>query len=225
MFRRALAAVAAGLVVVGAAVAADGLRTVEGNGVSLRVAPDWVRVPRADDRRLTDPRTLLVVGTHGVRPIETECQVASYRDPGRGRRRRRDRLEEDSRSRTSPGRESLSPGTRAWLLRVFEGARDRGAKSSWGAHVPAQRMVGDRAERSTPGGAGDGIMEPARVFPRPAWLAYLATNDVRGAAARAAGQGAETILEPTDVPAASRSPCCGIPSAHHSACTARSIDS
>jgi hypothetical protein len=84
MFRRALAAIAAGLVVVGAAVAADALRTVEGNGVSLRVAPDWVRVPRADDRPVTDPRTLLVVGTRGVRPIDTECLVATYRVPADG---------------------------------------------------------------------------------------------------------------------------------------------
>ena len=83
MVRRALAAVAAGLVVVGAAVAAEGLWTVEGTAFRCGSRPSGC-LPRADDRPLTDPRTLLVVGTRGVRPIDTECQVASYRVPADG---------------------------------------------------------------------------------------------------------------------------------------------
>ena len=33
---------------------------------------------------MTDPRTLLVVGTAGVVPRPTQCQIAAYRVPARG---------------------------------------------------------------------------------------------------------------------------------------------
>lgn len=84
MVRRVLAVVASGLVVAGVAVAADATRTVEANGISLRVPAEWVRVPRADTGFVGDPRTLLVVGTKGVRPTDTDCLVASYRVPADG---------------------------------------------------------------------------------------------------------------------------------------------
>lgn len=52
--------------------------------MALRVAPEWSRVARADDGHVTDPRTLLVVGTKGTHPVESDCQVASYRVPEDG---------------------------------------------------------------------------------------------------------------------------------------------
>jgi hypothetical protein len=84
MVRRVLALVVAGLVVVGVAMAADAQRPIEANGVSLRVPAEWVRVPRADNGFVGDPRTLLVVGSRGVRPTDTDCLVASYRVPADG---------------------------------------------------------------------------------------------------------------------------------------------
>ena len=80
MISRVLAVVVCGLVVAGVAAAAE-VRTIEGGGVSMRVPVDWVRVPRAEAGLVGEPRTLLVVGTRGVRPIETDCRVASYKIP------------------------------------------------------------------------------------------------------------------------------------------------
>lgn len=57
---------------------------VRGGGVQLEVPEDWVKVERADEPPSADPRTLLVAGTRGTRPIDTECQVASYRVPADG---------------------------------------------------------------------------------------------------------------------------------------------
>jgi predicted enzyme related to lactoylglutathione lyase len=45
-----------------------------------------------------------------------------------------------------------------------------------------------------------GLMALPEALPRPGWLTYAATDDVDGAAARAAERGAGTILAPTDVP-------------------------
>jgi len=150
MFRRALAAVAAGLVVVGAAVAADALRTVEGNGVSLRVAPDWVRVPRADDRPVTDPRTLLVVGTHGVRPIDTECQVASYRVPADGAAVVVIGWKGKLGVSYLPGKEALfAKELERGFFECFDG-RGIAAQVELRAHTyQLNVMVGDRADRAT----------------------------------------------------------------------------
>jgi hypothetical protein len=85
VFRRAAAAVLLFLLVPATtAQATEGWRTVEAHGVALRAAPEWARVAPADDGRVTDPRTLLVVGTKGARPVESDCQVASYRVPEEG---------------------------------------------------------------------------------------------------------------------------------------------
>jgi hypothetical protein len=67
-----------------AAKAAEGWRTVEGQGVAMRVPPEWSRLARAEDGHVNDPRTLLVVGTRGARPVPSDCQVASYRVPEEG---------------------------------------------------------------------------------------------------------------------------------------------
>jgi len=63
------------------AVAATGGRVVAANGVRLSVPPGWGRVHAASDGPVTDPRTLLVVGTAGVRAKLTQCQIAAYRLP------------------------------------------------------------------------------------------------------------------------------------------------
>ena len=55
-----------------------------GGGVQLTLPSGWSKVARARETRLDDPRTLLVVGTDGVRAVETDCLVASYRVPTDG---------------------------------------------------------------------------------------------------------------------------------------------
>ncbi|MGL6279396.1 MAG: hypothetical protein ACRC50_07570 [Gaiella sp.] len=55
-----------------------------GGGVQLTVPEDWTRVARVSDPPIEEPRTLLVVGTKGARPTESECLIASYRVPADG---------------------------------------------------------------------------------------------------------------------------------------------
>lgn len=66
------------------ALAAEGDLRVRANGVQLDVPVGWARVAAAEEARTADPRTLLVVGTKGARPIEAGCQVASYAVPADG---------------------------------------------------------------------------------------------------------------------------------------------
>jgi hypothetical protein len=73
---RALALLALSLVAVSCGA---GSRTVVAHGVRVVLPSDWHRVPAASDGPVTDPRTLLVVGTRGVRPRVSECQIAAYR--------------------------------------------------------------------------------------------------------------------------------------------------
>ena len=61
-----------------------GDQTVRAHGIALTVPGWWHRVASAGDGPVTDPRTLLVVGTAGVAPKSTHCQIASYRVPARG---------------------------------------------------------------------------------------------------------------------------------------------
>ena len=58
--------------------------SVRANGVMLALPEGWQRVLPVRDDRTDDPRTLLVIGTEGVRLIETDCQVSSYRVPPEG---------------------------------------------------------------------------------------------------------------------------------------------
>jgi hypothetical protein len=61
-----------------------GGQTVRAHGVALTMPGWWHRVASAGDGPVTDPRTLLVVGTAGVVPKATLCQIAAYRVPARG---------------------------------------------------------------------------------------------------------------------------------------------
>jgi hypothetical protein len=63
---------------------AGGGQTVRANGVAVTMPLLWHRVAPAGDGTVTDPRTLLVVGTSGVAPKSTHCQIAAYRVPARG---------------------------------------------------------------------------------------------------------------------------------------------
>lgn len=67
-----------------AAAAATSGRVVAAHGVSLTAPPEWSRAQAASDGPVTDPRTLLVVGTAGVRAKQTQCQIAAYRVPADG---------------------------------------------------------------------------------------------------------------------------------------------
>src|SRR3981189_724154 len=57
---------------------------ISANGVQVWAPAGWHRVASAGDGPGTDPRTLLVVGTSGVRPHLTQCQIAAYRIPPEG---------------------------------------------------------------------------------------------------------------------------------------------
>lgn len=68
-----------------ASVASGGIgTTIRANGVQLTLPAGWQRVASAGDGPVTDPRTLLVVGTTGARPKPTQCQIAAYRVPPQG---------------------------------------------------------------------------------------------------------------------------------------------
>jgi hypothetical protein len=72
------------LALLAAAQLAGSGRVVAANGVRLVVPPAWQRVAPADPGPVSDPRTLLVVGTVGVRPRSSQCQIAAYRIPTDG---------------------------------------------------------------------------------------------------------------------------------------------
>jgi hypothetical protein len=54
------------------------------HGVALTMPVGWHRVAPAGDGPVSDPRTLLVVGTPGAAPKPTQCQIAAYRVPTNG---------------------------------------------------------------------------------------------------------------------------------------------
>jgi hypothetical protein len=75
-----LGAVLAALVVVGAATA-ERVDTARGWGVELVLPDGWTKVAPASQAVGVDPRTALVIGTEGVRAVDSNCQVSSYRVP------------------------------------------------------------------------------------------------------------------------------------------------
>lgn len=78
----ATAAVAVAALAASAAVAATG-DVARAWGIQLDLPNGWSKVVPASEPR-TDPRTMLVIGTDGVRATESECQVSSYRVPADG---------------------------------------------------------------------------------------------------------------------------------------------
>jgi hypothetical protein len=71
----------AALVFASLATASSDGRIISSHGVQVVVRRGWQRVQPADSGPVTDPRTLLVVGTAGVRPKPSHCQIAAYRLP------------------------------------------------------------------------------------------------------------------------------------------------
>ena len=79
----AAAAVAMAALAVSSATAATG-DTVRGTGGAQLMLPGgWSKVTPAR-ASVDEPRTLLVIGSDGVRAIESPCQVSSYRVPADG---------------------------------------------------------------------------------------------------------------------------------------------
>lgn len=59
-------------------------QAISASGVRIVAPAGWQRVTAADPGPVIDPRTLFVVGTEGVRPKSSRCQIASYRLPPSG---------------------------------------------------------------------------------------------------------------------------------------------
>ncbi len=78
----ATATVAVVALVASAAVAATG-DVARAWGIQLTLPEGWSKVAPASDSR-ADPRTLLVIGTDGVRAMPSDCLVSSYRVPADG---------------------------------------------------------------------------------------------------------------------------------------------
>jgi hypothetical protein len=55
-----------------------------GGGIELTLPAGWAKVVPARPAAGSDPQTLLVIGTEGVRATESECLVSSYRVPTNG---------------------------------------------------------------------------------------------------------------------------------------------
>jgi hypothetical protein len=57
------------------------VRVIAAHGVRVTVPEGWQEVRAASAGPVTDPRTLLVVGTSGVQAKASRCQVAAYHVP------------------------------------------------------------------------------------------------------------------------------------------------
>ena len=136
-----------------AAAATPPQRVVSAHGVRLTIPFAWQHLPSADDGPVTDPRTLLVVGTAGVRARITQCQIAAYYVPPKAAVV----VVVGWHSLKESGAEHYPPG-RAPLLQLvavrrpsFECYRGRGAAADVvirGTAYQVNVMVGDRASRS-----------------------------------------------------------------------------
>ena len=132
---------------------ASGGRTISAQGVRVVVPSRWDRVQPASDGSITDPRTLLVVGTQGVRPRRWQCQIAAYRIPASGAAV----VIVGWKNASSGGGGDLKPG-RTRLKRLvavrrpsFECFSGRGAAVELvldGREYQVNVLVGDRASRA-----------------------------------------------------------------------------
>lgn len=141
------AAMLAALAVAGTGAAARGDVLVRGGGVELVLPDGWSRVEPASQSSLDDPRTVLVIGTEGVRAVEAECMVASYRVPFDGA------VVVVIGWREPTGLSSFLPLSTMKLRRgLFECFADRGAVAQVtrrGLDYQVNVMVGDRASSET----------------------------------------------------------------------------
>lgn len=151
----------------------SGGKTVRAHGVMLTVPAGWHRVASAGDGPVTDPRTLLVVGTPGTRPKPTQCQIAAYRVPTHGAV-----VVVVGWKTAGSGGGRMKPG-RAPLKRLvavsghsFECFAGRGAAAdlTLGVHsYQVNVMVGDRASRT--------VVDQALAIGRSFALVHRATSD------------------------------------------------
>lgn len=133
-------------------------RVIAAHGVQLIVPPGWARKAAASDGPVVDPRTLVVVGTAGVRPRMSNCQIAAYRIPPRGAvvvvvgwRS----LKNSGAQHAKPGRAPLTKLT-AVRKPSFECFNGRGAAADVvlrGTAYQVNVMVGDRASKALIGQA------------------------------------------------------------------------
>jgi hypothetical protein len=128
----------------GTAAAGD---TVRGGGVELALPDGWSRIQPARQVPTDDPRTVLVIGTEGVRAIDTHCQVSSYAVPSDGA------VVVVVGWREPTGVSSFLPLSGMKLRRgMFECFTDRGAAAQVtrrGLDYQVNVMVGDRASAET----------------------------------------------------------------------------
>ena len=82
--RVALLAALAALALATTVAAAALQDTARGGGVELDLPAGWAKVAPARTPGVAEPQTLLVIGTDGVRAVEADCQVSSYRVPSNG---------------------------------------------------------------------------------------------------------------------------------------------
>ena len=83
---RAISALIVGLMLVTPGCGGGGKHVVSSHGVRVVVPSGWALVSPASPGPVTDPRTLLVVGTAGVHSKSAGCQsqIAAYRIPAAG---------------------------------------------------------------------------------------------------------------------------------------------
>ena len=139
-------------VAVGAAGGAAG-DVVRAGGVQLDLPDGWSKVSPSREAPINDPRTLLVIGTDGVRAMQSDCQVASYRVPSDGA------VVVVIGWRESVGGASFLPLSAMKLRRgTFECFSGRGAVGRMTRRdrdFQVNVMVGDRADTDTIGAALD----------------------------------------------------------------------
>ena len=134
---------AAALVASAAGAVGDAAR---GGGVQLTLPDGWAKVV-SRDTRVDDPRTLLVVGTDGVKAVDSDCQVSAYRVPADGA------VVVVIGWRDSVGETNILPLSTMKLRRgTFECFLGRGAVAQVtrrGLDYQVNVMVGDRAGTET----------------------------------------------------------------------------
>jgi hypothetical protein len=81
---RLIPALVAGIALASLAGGCSSERRISSHGVRLVVPRIWHRIEPASGGSTTDPQTLLVVGTDGVRPLASKCGIAAYRLPPSG---------------------------------------------------------------------------------------------------------------------------------------------
>jgi len=140
------AAALAVLAFVGAAAAADG-DTARGGGVEIVLPDGWTRIQPPAQTPTDDPRTVIVIGTSGVRAVDSDCLVSSYRVPSDGA------VVVVIGWRDAAGASSFLPLSGMKLRRgTFGCFPDRGAVAQVtrrGLDYQVNVMVGDRASAET----------------------------------------------------------------------------